>query len=749
MYKTKMYKTKKTTKMKENNNKMKEDNKMKKDKMRKRLIGIVAPLLTVALVAVGYLAVAGAGEPLEQRPEPNEDEVRNVIFFHPDGYGLSHWNALRVWLVGPDDRLNWDRLPYMAPYTEHMKDALTASSHGGATVHAYGVKVARDSFGLDEHEVITALSGEQMSIVEEAIQAGFATALIGSGCITEPGTAAFVASVEERGMREEIAKQVIESGADVILSGGERWLLPEGVIGRHGEGRRTDGLNLIERAEALGYTVVYTRDELMAVADTATKVLGVFASGHTFNCEPEEVLRAEGLPHYWPWAPTIAEMSAAALEILSRNPKAAEKGIFIVAEEEGTDNFPNDANAMGSFIAGERADAAFGVFADFVEENPNTLLITAGDSAAGGKHLLRQPGVEKVGEARINTGPDGEWVKAPLLDGIDGPGTAPFLSAPDRKGNQWQFAVAWATPHDLSAGIVARAKGLNANLVTELGVVDNTDIYRIMYYTLFGEWLGEDYEEHEDTVFPVTNRVARIVDGDSIILETPVIVDGQEITEVRLLGIDAPETFSEDPSHNQIVHGQRATDYLASLIPVGTEITLYTDRRKLDGLGRLLANINIKRGDLDVNAEMLRQGHAVSYVVWPNSYYDRRFEVLRSAMVEAMQNERGIWNPADPLEEIPLKYRKRKFGWAPEQYIGNFDTKEYVKFQDMSVVPIENRVYFFSYDAVIAAGYTRAVSGNTTLRLGTLNQGGNEETIYTSMSASLHQLETIDDAFVK
>ncbi|MCL0060599.1 alkaline phosphatase [Dehalococcoidia bacterium] len=458
--------------------------------MHKRLIVIVAVLLTAAMVATGCPRPAAEVE--EPCSEPNE--VRNVIFFHPDGYGPNHWNALRIWLVGPDDRLNWDRLPYMAPYTEHMIDDLTASSHGGATTHAYGVKVARDSFGLDEHEVITALSGEQMSIVEEAIQAGFATALIGSGCITEPGTAAFVASVEERGMREEIAKQVIESGADVILSGGERWLLPVGVVGRHGEGRREDGLNLIERAEALGYTVVYTRDELMAVAGTATKVLGVFASGHTFNCEPEEVLRAEGLPHYWPWAPTIAEMSAAAIEILSRNPKATERGIFIVAEEEGTDNFPNDANAKGSFVAGERADAAFGVFADFVEENPNTLLITAGDSAAGGKHLLRQPGVEKVGEARINTGPDGEWVKAPLLDGIDGPGTAPFLSAPDRKGNRWQFAVAWATPHDLSAGIVARAKGLNANLVTELGIVDNTDIYRIMYYTLFGEWLGEPLE---------------------------------------------------------------------------------------------------------------------------------------------------------------------------------------------------------------------------------------------------------------
>ena len=453
-----------------------------------------ATLSWIGVLLAGALAIALVGTNITATPpaaEGIQEEVRNVIFFHPDGYALSHWNVLRAWLVGPDGRLNWDRLPYMVPYTGHMKNSLTASSHGGATIHSHGVKVAGDSFGLDEHEVITALSGQQMSIMEEAIQTGFATALIQSGCITEPGTAVFVASVEERGMREEIARQVIESGVEVILSGGERWLLPKGVTGRHGEGRREDGLNLIERAKDLGYTVVFDREELeAAVARGATKVLGVFASGHTFNAMPEERLRAEGLPFFVSGAPTIAEMSIAVLEILSRSPKATERGIFIVAEEEGTDNFPNSANAAGSFVAGKHADAAFGVFADFVEENPNTLLITAADSAAGGKHLLMQPGVEKVGEARINTGPGGEWVQAPLLDGVDGPGTAPFLSAPDERGNSWQFAVAWATPHDLSAGIVARAKGLNANLVTELGVVDNTDIYRIMYYTLFGEWLG-------------------------------------------------------------------------------------------------------------------------------------------------------------------------------------------------------------------------------------------------------------------
>jgi alkaline phosphatase len=446
------------------------------------------PVLLLAAIIISFVTI-GSPKPVIGANNP---PARNVIFFHPDGYGLNHWNSLRFWLKGPNGRLNWDKLPHMAPYTEHMKDALTASSHGGATTHAYGVKVARDSFGLDRHAEITALSGKQMSIMEEAIKAGFATALVNTGNIIEPGTAVFVSSVKERDMHEAIAKQVINSGVDVILSGGEQWLLPEGVAGRHGVGRRKDGINLIERAKALGYTIVYTRDELMGERGMAGKLLGVFASGHTFNDRTEEDLRGRGLPLYVPGSPTIAEMSEVALEILARNPKAKTKGIFAVVEDEATDNFGNVANAKGSFEAGKRSDEAFGVFVEFVKNNKNTLLITAADSSAGGKHILGEDaeGMKDfvkdgiVTEGDNNSGPDGEYTKA-LLDGIDGANTAPFQAA----GKQLPFAIAWATRHDLSGGILARAKGFNADKVTQLGVVDNTDIYRIMYYTLFNKWL--------------------------------------------------------------------------------------------------------------------------------------------------------------------------------------------------------------------------------------------------------------------
>ncbi len=461
--------------------------------MKKKMLLI---LLVILLFAAGLVAT---GCPQAQPDEAVAPSPVNVIFFHPDGYGLAHWNALRIYTVGPDGRLNWDNMPHMAPYAGHTKNSITGSSDGNATIHAYGVKVAYDSFGMDDRQELTALSGNKMSIMEEALEAGFATGFVQSGSLTEPGTAAFVASVGAwEAHEEEIAKQVIESGVKVILGGGEKWLLPTGTTGRHGEGGRGDGVNLIEIAEQLGYTVVYTRDELMAVPDTATKVLGVFAHEHTFNDLTEEELRTVGLPLYWPWAPTVAEMSEAALEILSRSPEGQAKGTFLVVEEEGTDNFGNKTNARGSFEAGRHADEAIGVFINFIANNPNTLLITTADSNASGKQISGAPlevmaGMgaiieDKVTITPVNTGSDGTWGIAPI-DGIDGASTPPFWSAPDKAGNSHPFIVGWVTSVDVYGDVLVRAKGLNAERVTQLGVVDSTDIYRIVYYTLFGKWL--------------------------------------------------------------------------------------------------------------------------------------------------------------------------------------------------------------------------------------------------------------------
>jgi alkaline phosphatase len=119
---------------------------------------------------------------------------------------------------------------------------------------------------------------------------------------------------------------------------------------------------------------------------------------------------------------------------------------------------------------------------EYIKNNPRTLLLTAADSDAGGMKVLRvnlSDSEDRPLPARMSNG-------API-DGLDGSESSPFLSAPDRAGIRFPFAVVWAGHDDLGGGVIARAHGLNSGLLGQN--VDNTDVYRLMYATLFGVWL--------------------------------------------------------------------------------------------------------------------------------------------------------------------------------------------------------------------------------------------------------------------
>lgn len=411
--------------------------------------------------------------------EVPENDKGNVIFLHPDGTGLAAWNVLRIIDAGPDSEINWDKLKNIGLYKSHTLNSITTSSNAGAVMHAYGVKAHYHTFGKKQDSTqIIALSGKKKSIMQEAHDIGIKTGLINSGSIIEPGTAVFASSAINRGKFESITQQVIQSGTEVIMSGGEKWMLPKGTMGKFGEGQRTDSLNLIEWAKDNGYTVVYNKEELKNIDYTSVdKLLGVFAYSHTFNHYAEEELAEKNMPQYWPDAPSIAEMTEVAIKILSKDGEQ----FFLVVEEEGSDNFANHNNASGTFEALRRADKTIGVANDFIADNPNTLLIVASDSEAGSMGVLGPPHLKadkKLNPTERNGSP---------VDGINGTESLPFISKPDKNGNTFPFYIAWAMFDDSYGGVVAKAGGLNAEYCQ--GLVDNTDIYRMMYLTLFGKSL--------------------------------------------------------------------------------------------------------------------------------------------------------------------------------------------------------------------------------------------------------------------
>lgn len=402
----------------------------------------------------------------------------SAIFIHPDGTGLGHWNAARHLLVGPDGMLNWDKMERLGAYRPHQKNWLSTTSHAGATVHAYGRKVHHNSYGMDRDQPLLAQSGKPLSIMQEAMQAGIRVGTVNSGHMAEPGTGVFLASSEDRYEEPGIVLQIMESGADLIFSGGEKYCLPKGTIGRHGaEGVREDNRNLLAEAEAAGYTVIYTREELMELDADTENVIGIFAANDTYNVKTQAELREQGLETYDPEAPTFDEMVAAALKILGSDPEVP---FFLVAEEEGTDNFSNKMNAKGMLDAMGRADAAIGEALSFMESQPDreTLLLVGSDSDAGHPSVLAKKNPSEDYRLPVTSSSGAQ------LDGPEGQGGIPFMSQPDAFGNRYPFGIAWAASGDMPGSVVAKAHGFKSDLLKS--TVDNSDIYRILYEVIFG-----------------------------------------------------------------------------------------------------------------------------------------------------------------------------------------------------------------------------------------------------------------------
>jgi micrococcal nuclease len=135
-------------------------------------------------------------------------------------------------------------------------------------------------------------------------------------------------------------------------------------------------------------------------------------------------------------------------------------------------------------------------------------------------------------------------------------------------------------------------------------------------------------------------RVASVVDGDTIVVVFP----GALREEVRLIGIDTPET-GEDFS-------REATEALNRLVG-GATVRLETDVEIRDQYDRLLAYVWV--GATLANAELLRQGLATIYTVPPNVKYS---EALQAAQDEAQTAQSGVWGePADsPLRIVAVEY---------------------------------------------------------------------------------------------
>ena len=146
----------------------------------------------------------------------------------------------------------------------------------------------------------------------------------------------------------------------------------------------------------------------------------------------------------------------------------------------------------------------------------------------------------------------------------------------------------------------------------------------------------------------VTALVTRVVDGDTIEVRI-----GGEVEDVRLIGVDTPETVK--PGEPVQCFGPRASAFTKRQLE-GARVRLLFGAERRDVYGRLLAYLYLAQrtlhGPEDVqspqrffNAVLLHRGLARSLTIPPNDRFAPRFERLELAAARA---GRGLWGACRP-----------------------------------------------------------------------------------------------------
>lgn len=131
---------------------------------------------------------------------------------------------------------------------------------------------------------------------------------------------------------------------------------------------------------------------------------------------------------------------------------------------------------------------------------------------------------------------------------------------------------------------------------------------------------------------PSSGVVARVIDGDTIELETGV--------KIRYLMVNAPETTN---GHNDC-YGQNAAQFNSDLV-LGKTVDLQYDVECTDRFARTLAYVSV--GGQEVNTLMLERGYACLLHISPDG--DARLDEFKALEATAKAAGRGLWGACNPI----------------------------------------------------------------------------------------------------
>ena len=313
------------------------------------------------------------------------EKPENIILVIGDGMGLAHI-ALTEYLVRPPSPLA--RMEVVGLQKTHSNNSLETDSGAAGTAMSCGIKTNNAMIGMASD------STPVKSIMELAREHGLKTGFVVTSSVVHATPAAFYAHVLSRGSYERIAEQLVTSGIDVFVGGGERYFY----------NRNTDNKNLLKQLVYANYEVIRHVDppgKFKVQRVSEEKKIACFTAF-------EDPAGANHGRQY------LADMVLNAKEALE---KRADNGYFLMVEASQIDwaAHANDAD----WLAREMQDLydMLQALLENISPDDNTLLIVTSDHETGyislkGKRSLRVEFNSKVHSSQMvpvfATGPGAE-----------------------------------------------------------------------------------------------------------------------------------------------------------------------------------------------------------------------------------------------------------------------------------------------------------------------------------------------------
>jgi len=321
--------------------------------------------------------------------QPITKRAKNVILFTADGNGVGTNYAVRLFsgqqagLLGSEYVQPQETFPNLALVKTYTTNGQTPDSAPTASAMNTGVKSKNTMINVDEtiavNDCANMAGHELKTFAELASEAGKSVGVISTARLTHATPAGVYAKTVNRNWEDntglpedctnqtDIASQLInqmKAGViDIAMGGGRRHFIPTDFTDGEGKtGKRTDGHNLVEEAQAAGVQFAWGDEDFAKLKLDGSPVLGLFESSHM----KYEYDRAG--------EPSLAEMTEATIKALQNN----ENGYYISIEAGRVDHANHDGNLHRVLTDGKAfADAI--ALADELTDDEDTLIIVTAD----------------------------------------------------------------------------------------------------------------------------------------------------------------------------------------------------------------------------------------------------------------------------------------------------------------------------------------------------------------------------------